>query len=245
MKTILVADQRDDLLATLEPILKHWGYRVLSTQKASQVTTFLKESNPCMLMIGEKLLDEKNLVLEESQLKRIRTGQLPSVALKQGNEGRTELIPEPPLDVPLDIFDLYAFIQGRVEKFPRQNLRLRLRLPGMYRVTAGEYIFADVINLSIAGLFFKAATKVQKGDRISVVFPLFGRGREIEVESTVLFTVEPEAGNNYFQGFGVGFDALQDNQYAQLRDYIKEHFLREVAASKNGVGDFAKGQLKD
>ncbi len=41
MKSILVADNRSDLLATLEPILKHWGYRVLSTSKAEQVMTFL------------------------------------------------------------------------------------------------------------------------------------------------------------------------------------------------------------
>ncbi len=53
MKSILIADNRADLLATLEPILKHWGYRVLSTQAVAQVTTFLKESDLSLLIISE------------------------------------------------------------------------------------------------------------------------------------------------------------------------------------------------
>jgi hypothetical protein len=77
-----------------------------------------------------------------------------------------------------------------------------------------------------------------------VVFPLLGHCKEIEVKSTVLYTVQPEAGNNFFQGFGVSFNDIPENLEEHLQLYIREHFLREVSASRDGVGDFAKEQLK-
>ena len=72
MKSILIADNRSELLATLEPILKHWGYRVLSTCKADQVMAFLKESNPCLLIISESLFSEAQPSLEAKTKEKIK-----------------------------------------------------------------------------------------------------------------------------------------------------------------------------
>ncbi len=244
MKNILIADNRPDLLATLEPILKHWGYRVLSTCKADQVMTFLKESTPCLLIIGEELFADQNLRLDPETTQRIKTGDLPVIALKQDGAETAELPPGETLEVPVELFELFSFIQSQVEKHPRQNLRLRLRLPGMYSVEDEEFILAEVLSLSMRGLFFKAPSRSKKGDRVTVVFPLLGQCKEIEVKSTILYTVEPESGNNFFQGFGVGFDDIPENQKEQLHQFIKDHFLREVSANRNGVGNFAEEQLK-
>ncbi|MGK2907857.1 MAG: PilZ domain-containing protein [Desulfuromonadales bacterium] len=244
MKSILVADNRPDLLATLEPILKHWGYRVLSARKIEQVMAFLQESSPCLLIIGEALFADRGLVLAPGAKQRIDTGELPVIALKQDGEEITERTPSETLEVPVELFELYSFIQCHVERHPRQNLRLRLRLPGMYRIGDNKFILADVLNLSMHGLFFKATTRVKKGDRVTVIFPLFGHCKEIEVKATVLYTIQPEVVNNFFQGFGVGFDCLPDDQKGHLHTFIREHFLREVSSSRNGVGDFAETQLK-
>ena len=244
MKSILVAENRSDLLATLEPILKHWGYRVLSTRKASQVMTFLRESDPCLLIIGEALLSDPELALDAEAAQRIGSGALPVIALRQEGAGKPEVIPSETLEVPLGLFELFSFIQRRVENYPRHNLRLRLHLPGMYSIDNKTYILAEILNLSMHGLFFKAASRVTKGDRVTVVFPLIGQGEEIEVKSTVLYVVQPEAKNNFFQGFSVGFDDIPEEHSQLLQQFIREHFLNEVSASRNGVGDFAAEQLK-
>ena len=76
MKSILVADNRSDLLATLEPILKHWGYRVLSARKTDQITPFLQESAPSLLIIGEDLLSDSALTLDPATSKRVKSGDL-------------------------------------------------------------------------------------------------------------------------------------------------------------------------
>jgi hypothetical protein len=245
MKSILVADSRSDLLATLEPILKHWGYRVLSTQKSDQVMPFLKESKPSLLIIGEGLFAEPGLSLDAETIERIKSEELPVITLKQEGEKGVGLAPSSAINVPVELFELFAFIQRQVENHPRQNLRLRLKLPGMYSIEEDEFILADVLNLSMCGLFFKAPTRVKKGDRVTVIFPLFGHGKEIEITSTVLYTIQPETENNFFQGFGVGFDDLPDDPKLQLQQFIREHFLKEVSASNDGVGNFTAGQLQD
>lgn len=245
MKSILVAETRSELLATLEPILKHWGYRVLSTRKAEQVMTFLQESQPCLLIIGEQLYADPSLGLSADTIKKIKNAELPVIVLRQDGAGTIELSPSETLDVPVDLFELFAFIQRHVEKHPRQNLRLRLKLPGMYSTREHEFILAEVLSLSTQGLFFKAPTKIKPGDQITVVFPLFGHCKEIEVKSIVLYTVQPESDNNFFQGFGVIFEDIRDDHKEELRKFIKEHFLKEISASQNGVGEFVADQLKD
>jgi Tfp pilus assembly protein PilZ/CheY-like chemotaxis protein len=244
MKSILVADNRPDLLATLEPILKHWGYRVLSTRKADQVMTFLRESEPCLLIVGEVFLADPALALDRPAIELIRSGALPMIALKQGGAKHPDVTPGETLDVPFELFELFSFIQRKVENFPRQNLRLRLRLPGMYSIDDQAFTLAEVMTLSMCGLFFKSSARVKKGDRVTVVFPLFGHCKEIEIKSTVLYAVEPEASNNFFQGFGVGFDDIPEEHRQQLHQFIRGHFLKEVSASRDGVGGFASEQLK-
>jgi CheY-like chemotaxis protein len=244
MKSILVADNRPDLLATLEPILKHWGYRVLSARKADQAMSFLQESTPSLLIIGASLLSDPSLTFNPDTTERVKSGDLPVIVLKQDNVETSKLIPSETLEVPVGLFELFSFIQRKVEKHPRHNLRLRLKLPGMYSVEDNEFVLADVLSLSMLGLFFKAPTRIKKGDRVTVVFPLFGHCKEIEVKSTVLYIIQPDTENNFFQGFGIGFDDLTDDHKKHLQKFIREHFLKEVSSSHDGVGDFAEAQLK-
>jgi len=240
MKSILVADNRADLLATLEPILKHWGYRVLSTRRADQVVTFLKTSAPCLLIIGEEMLADPRLDIGSM----IQAGELPVIALRQKSAKPVDFVADETLDVPVELFGLFSFIQRKVENHPRQNLRLRVQLPGMYSIDDKAFILAELLSLSTQGLFFKAATRVNRGDCITVVFPLFGHCKEIEVKAKVLYAIQPEAANNFFQGFGVAFDDVPDDHKGLLRHFIREHFLKEVSSRRDGVGGFAAEQIK-
>ncbi len=185
------------------------------------------------------------LSLDPDTQDKVKSGVLPVIALKQNGARPFQVTPSETLDVPFELFELFSFIQRKVENHPRHNLRLRLRLPGMYSIDDDAFTLAEVLNLSMCGLFFKSAARVKKGDRVTVVFPLLGHCKEIEVKSTVLYVIEPEAANNYFQGFGVGFDDVPENHKQQLQLYIKEHFLKEVSTSRDGVGDFAAEQLKN
>lgn len=236
MKCLLLADDRLDLLATLEPILKHWGYRVLTATNVAQANAFMAGSTPAMLIIGSNLLNHPEL----QQLQP----SLPRLVLKHPDTDPAEFEPDRTLSVPVDIFALFAFIQSHVEKHPRRNLRLRLQLPGMYRTKGEEFLLADVLSLSMNGLFFRSSLRLSPGDKISAVFPLLGHAKELEVDGTVLYVIDPTPQNNYIQGFGLGFSSLTPQQSSLLERFIEESFLNEVAACQPGVGNFSATQLK-
>lgn len=236
MKCLLLADNRLDLLATLEPILKHWGYRVLTATGAEQANAFLAGSAPVLMIIGSHLLSSPGLKRPQPPL--------PILALDHPDATPIKPAPDMVLGVPVDIFALFTFIQSRVEQHPRRNLRLRLHLPGMYRTRGEDFLLADVLSLSMNGLFFRSALRLASGDRISAVFSLLGHSKELEVEGTVLYTVEPTPQNNYMQGFGLGFSSLTEEQKIMLERFIEESFLNEVAACQPGVGTFSATQLK-
>jgi len=236
MKSLLLADDRLDLLATLEPILKHWGYRVLTATNVTQVTAFLAASNPVLLLIGSNLLNAPELHLPHPPL--------PLLALAHAEAPPPHRQPDMTLEVPIDIFALFSFIQSRVEHHPRQNLRLPVRLPGMYRLEGKEFVMADVLSLSMHGLFCRSPLRLAAGDQVSAVFPLLGCGREIEVEGTVLYTIEPAVENNYLQGFAMGFDPLNAEQTSLLGRFIEERLLAEVSACQTGVGSFSAARLR-
>lgn len=244
MKCFLLADNRPELLATLEPILKHWGYRVLAATNASQANDFFHQSHPCLLIIGEDVLGSGQLRPPPEMVARLKSQELPLLALAQEGAPPPAFPPVETLSVPVDILSLFAFIQHYVEKHPRQNLRLRVRIPGMYKTGETDYILADVYSLSMRGLFFKAAAKLEKGDSLSVVFPLLGHCKELEVHATVLYTVQPGNSNNYLQGFGVVFEPLSEQEKASLKSFIEDRFLNEVSTCQAGVGDFCARQLK-
>lgn len=236
MKCLLLADDRLDLLATLEPVLKHWGYRVLTATSIPQANAFLAESAPALLIIGSHLLAVPELQMPHPAL--------PVLALDHPQPGQPIAKPDATLNVPVDIFTLFSFIQTQVEKHPRCNLRLRLHLPGMYCTSGEDFVLADVLSLSTNGLFFRSPLKLTCGTRLFAVFPLFGHGKELEVEGTVLYVIEPSPQNNYVQGFGLGFAPLSPEQATLLERFIAESFLSEVAACQPGVGEFSSSQLK-
>lgn len=236
MKSLLLADNRLDLLATLEPILKHWGYRVLTANSAGEAEAFLGASTPALGLVGSNLL--KALKLQGPNR------DLPLVTLVHPDDPTAATSPDLTLPVPVDIFRLFGIIQTHLEKHPRQNLRLRLQLPGMYRFKGQGFVLAEVISLSMEGLFFRSPLRLAVGDRVAAVFPLLGHGREMEVEGQVLYTVEPTPANNYAQGFGLAFEPLSAEQVVQLERFIAAKFLGEVSTCQMGVGTFSSHHLR-
>jgi len=236
MKNLLLVDDRLELLATLEPILKHWGYRVLTATDVDQANTFMTGSSPALLIIGSHLF-------KHQELQRPLPG-IPVLTITNPDSDAPEASPETTLGIPVDIFALFAFIQSHVEKHPRRDLRLRLHLPGMYRTKGEEFVLADVLSLSMNGLFFRSPLRLAPGVKVSAIFPLLGHGKELEVEGTVLYAIEPTPQNGYVQGFGLGFSPLAPEQAILLERYIEESFLSEVSAYQPGVGTFSTTQLK-
>lgn len=242
MKKVIIGDHNERLLATLETILKHWGYRVLATSNPSKVQAFLEQIEPNMIILGTSLLSdsppELSTVLGTSYKKYL----YPIIVLGAEDSRNSLQIPHETLDVPVDIFGLFGLIQRHLENIPRKHLRLPVKLPSILYRDEGSHL-AEVLSLSSEGLFIKTSFRLHPGDQLQVIIPLIGLKQELELDGKVLYNVLPEADNNYLQGVGVEFTDLDQNAREDLQAFIEKLFLGEIRSTQPGLDDLDPAQL--
>ncbi|MBN1141390.1 MAG: PilZ domain-containing protein [Deltaproteobacteria bacterium] len=227
MKLIVIGDHREQLLDTLEVILKHWGYRVMVSSSAARVETLLCEMPVDLLIMGSRLLKEETSALKNALRKAVSRGTFPFILLRDEDATEFDNLAAAVLPVPVDVFSLFQLIQKYLEKIPRRNMRLTVQLPGMVS-TGGEFRFAEVLSLSVQGMFLKNSSRLQKGDRVRVLFPLLGMKKEMELEGKVLYHILPGVENNYLEGVGIEFSDLSAEDDRLLETFIEKSFLGEL-----------------
>jgi Tfp pilus assembly protein PilZ len=232
MKRLLIGEQREDLLATLEIILKHWGYRVLASSRVDEITDLLRESQPDFVVIGCDLLSGTDSKLRQQLQAQSGRSKHPLIALGSDTPCTSEL-PHIVLNVPVDIFELFEVVQKHLEKHPRRNLRMAVKLPGMVCRNEGSEL-AEVLSISSQGLFIKTTFKVKLEDTFQVIFPLTGMNQELELEGRVVYRMEPGPENNYRQGVGIEFSSLSSDHKAKLEHFLEQRLLDELTEGQRG-----------
>ncbi|MEZ4483350.1 MAG: PilZ domain-containing protein [Syntrophotaleaceae bacterium] len=226
MKRLLVGDNRENLLATLETILRHWGYRTLVSSNQQRLTSLVQETTPDLLVFGENILRDPTSPLRKVVLDKA-VGGTPLLIMNEHAEPLPLEVPHEALPVPVDIFTLFEKVQRYLEKYPRKNIRLALQLPGMLCLGNSCHL-AEVLSLSTRGLFIKTGFRLQKGDSFRIVFPLLGMKRELEMGGRVLYCVRPDPDNNFLQGVGVEFTDISQETQQALQGFLEGCLLDEL-----------------
>lgn len=239
MKRVLIGDGRDELLSTLEILLKNWGYRALSTTKPEQFHDLLKELSPDLLLLGPDMLADSKVKKSVDKLKT------PILHLAQNN-GKKKRKPEPDtISCPVDIFALFEQVQAKLEKVPRRNIRLRVKMPGIYYHGDTPSI-AEVMSLSSAGLFIKTGTKIEKEfDQVHMILPLLGMNAELEIDGRVVYQVSPTPENNYLQGMGIEFVDVDEQTGNLLQRYVEGLLFSELSDNNFAREALDMDQLKN
>lgn len=233
MKRLLLGDSREELVSTLEVILRHWGCRVLATSRPAQLEAFLRETDPALLVLGARLLAEAEPSLEQAIARQVTEKGRPLIVLREAGVPEPALPAHETLDFPVDLFALFQLMQRHLEKHPRRHLRLSVRLPGL--LCAGESChLAEILSLSTEGLFLRTCFRLSEEASLKVVLPLIGMKRELELTGRVLYRVEPGAGNNYLQGVGIEFTGLTEEARRALRAFLEKRFLGDLADRPDG-----------
>ncbi len=224
MKKILLFLKQQDLLTTLELILRHWGYRVFATHRQDAFRNHAADWRPDLVMIGNDLAADSTIT---------------NLARKASNRAGHQLVcvmetPELPavvesvaLRVPVDIFELYQLIQKYLEEKPRTNFRIAMRVPGMV-VRPETSSLVEVLSVSARGLFLKTPLKISKGEQLRLVLPLLGMKKELELGAQVIYIVEPSPENGYQQGVGLEFCDLNEEQRSELESFLEHSLLEEL-----------------
>jgi len=242
MKRIIIGDKREKVLSSLEVILKHWGYRVVVSSRPEQIEALLLETSSDLLFMGASLLQADHMRLVNAVRAKTTDGNCPLVVLKDNGFPVPSDLPGESLDVPIGLFDLYAMIQKYLEKTPRKNLRLDLKLPSvLYR--DGSPHLSEILSLSEQGLFIRSAFRLAQQEPLRVIFPLMGMKKELEIEGQVLYNVLPAPENNYLQGSGIEFLRLTEEDHHCLQHFIERCFLGEMTPSERSRMDLTDDQI--
>ncbi len=233
MKRLLVGDHREKLLATLETILRHWGYRTLVSSSQQRLISLVKETTPDLLIFGARILTKTTSPLSQMVAKKVLNGT-PLLLMPENSTIPAPQIPHETLPVPIDIFTLFEKVQKYLEEYPRKNIRLALKLPGMLCLGDSCHL-AEVISLSTRGLFVKTGFRLQKGDTFSIVFPLLGMKKELEVMGRILYSVKPDPDNNFLQGVGVEFTDIGQDTLEALQGFLEGCLLDNLPGQSGEI----------
>jgi CheY-like chemotaxis protein len=244
MKRILLGERREKLIDTAELILKHWGYRVLASSNPEQLARFLRDVHFDLLILGNNLFHGEKGGLADLTAALPRGHHPPLLLLSDGEPATNGIRALETLPVPLDIFRLFTLIQRHLESTPRRNLRLKLQLPGIFNNGSAKQRFAEVLSLSVHGLFIKTGCRVDNLERLNIIIPLFGMKTEVEISGRVLYRVKPGPENNYLQGVGIEFTDLTPETVKIIQDFLESRVLGELAESIEGSRQFDLSQLQ-
>lgn len=222
LKRILICDQRNELLSTLEIILKNWGYRALPISDSNEFKSMMKELEPELIISGPGFITEKGVA------KILKESKAPFILVNDSSIEAETLKATEELDYPVDIFRLFELTQKYLEKIPRRNIRLKVQLPGMYYCGESPCI-AEIISLSAEGLFFRTGSRIDGPDNVQIVLPLLGMQKELEIKGRIVYRVEPQAGNNYLQGMGIEFIDIAADTEKLLRQYVENLLMTELS----------------
>jgi Tfp pilus assembly protein PilZ len=235
MKRLLLGDHRENILTTLDMTLKHWGYRVLAAYSQDRLTRLIRDTSPDLLIINADWLADGGDTEIVKTVSQCLDGGASLIVLKNAEGEHALDLPHEPLEVPVDIFALFSAVQNHLEKYPRQNMRLDLKLPGMICRNSKCHL-GEILSLSSRGLFMKTGFRLEHREQFRIILPLLGMKQELELTGQVLYCVHPEPKNNYQQGVGVEFIELQSQSRHLLECYIESCFMEELSHHKGRHG---------
>ena len=237
MKRVLIGDNREELVTTLESLLKNWGYRAIATAEPATFLEMLKELKPDLLILGPDILDDQRVA---NLVKKVA---LPAVFV-QDPATATDWPPDGAvISYPVDVFELFSQVQGHLEKIPRRNIRLNVRMPGLYYKGA-ETCIAEVLSLSPEGLFLKIGSKIEGVETIRLVLPLIGMQTELEIMGRIVYRVEPTPENNYMQGMGIEFTDIDQETMQTLDHYVEGLLFHELNARQSSRNTLDTSHLR-
>ncbi len=221
MKRILIIDNREELLSTLEVILKNWGYRTLCTSDSTEFLSLLEELSPELILAGPGFVSD-NVVAG-----KIAACNVPLLLIEDARVKPIKNLATEQLAFPIDVFRLFELVQKHLETIPRRNIRLNVKLPSMYYHGDAPCI-AEIVSLSSAGIFLRTGSRIEGLDRVRIILPLIGMQSEVELEGRIVYRVEPNQGNNYIQGMGIEFQNVDAGTGRLLQQFVESLLMAEL-----------------
>lgn len=227
-KKILAVHQQQHILLSLEMVLTNWGYHVETATSVRQMNARLRKLKPQFLLLGNGLITPEQLENLPLLLRQTKANDIPIALL--GEAKCDDNIPARfTFRLPLNIFALYEALQQSLEPIPRQDVRVKVQLPGMVRPGDKHFNLSEVLCLSTGGMFIRCGTSLPTATRLEIILPLLGLKRELEISGEVIYQVTPSTENNYSQGVGIRFSNLSGDEKNLLENYLENRLQEDLS----------------
>ncbi len=229
MKRVLVASKHQHLLSNLDMVLKHWGYRSLTSHHHDDILEQLETTEPDLVIFDAPWLRENQSHLTPL-LPLLEHRNKTHYAIMEDEEGTAPGLSSrlPQKRVAADIFSIYSLTQSLLQNHPRKRLRTGVHLPGMFQRQGRCWNMGQIMTLGTGGMFIQSGFHLQRDEALHLCIPLLGMKQEIEISGRVLYAVEPCQENNYRQGYGIEFEGLVGETAHALRRFVAGCFLHGI-----------------
>jgi len=227
-KQIMVVHQQPQVLSSLEMVLGNWGYALEKASSVQEMNSRLRKTKPRFLILENGLitaeqLDNLPLLAREKKSKDL------TIALLGKGSPDANIPANYTLNLPLNIFALYEAVQKSLEPIPRQDVRVKVRLPGMVRPGNKHFNLGEVLCLSTGGMFIRCGIPLPTGTQLEIILPLLGLKCELEITGEVIYQVTPCVENNYNQGVGIRFNNLKFKDKELLEKYLENRLQEDLS----------------
>lgn len=226
-KQILAVHQQSQILESLELVLSNWGYPIVKASSIQEMNARLRKSKPRFLLLENGLITAEQLESLPLLSRETKSRDL-TIALLGESTSTVGISAHHILPMPLNIFALYEALQQSLEPVPRQDVRVKVRLPGMVRPSDKHYNLGEVLCLSTGGMFIRFGVPLPTGTQLEIILPLLGMKCELEVKGEVIYQVSPCAENNYNQGVGICFSDTSPREKDLLERYLENRLHEDL-----------------
>jgi CheY-like chemotaxis protein len=230
---LLVVDSDNDSLSYTSTLLKRFEYQTSTAGTGKEAFQTATVSVPSLIIVSLNLKDMPGLELIRELKKNPSTAIIPFITLRRsgdlpGERLSLELGAADCLYQPVSAERLYQAVQEATETRPRACIRLRTTR----RVKVEGPLFdgaEDVctLDLSERGMFLRTAGPAPANTRLAMHLDL--DGRQIPVESIVVYSYRTAGGPHLQPGMGLVFVHISPGDQALIRQFVKTEVTRGIA----------------
>jgi CheY-like chemotaxis protein len=228
-RLICVVDPDHEHQQYLTLLLSRLGYSVEAVSTEADARRSINRKLPDLVISHFPLVGEDELAFMQALRRERRTTALPVIAITAsadlaGEQRCLDAGAANCLADPVDAEELYFAIQKALERRPRRNIRIPLRMPVYVNEGPLDCGAAGCETiLSSRGMYVQTRRAAPEREHLIVRFTL--GGRPMKVHAHVLFSDYPGQALGRESGMGLYFTEIAPEDEAYIREYINDSIM--------------------
>ena len=234
-RTILIAGSKTNSQLSLTILLQRFKYNVSIASTAPEAFESAIALRPALIITDLVMQGASGMDFLQKLRNDKRTASIPVLFTVSASDasaerrcmdyGATGCISKP-----IQAEELYRTVQAVVERRPRENIRIALKMPvsvDNVPLAASEEVCE--VGLSEYGMYLPTGSPSLKNKRINVEMHI--DDRTISAEGTVLYAIAAGSKPGHEPGMGIKFATISPQDQAFIRKFIHDEVTHEVLAA--------------